>query len=65
MTKPRGVSFGKMEQAILEAAGDLFDRKGFNQTTLQDIADAIGMARPFCTTTSTTESRSLRPASTC
>jgi AcrR family transcriptional regulator len=46
MTKPRGVSFGKMEQAILEAAGDLFDRKGFNQTTLQDIADAIGMARP-------------------
>lgn len=46
MTKPRGVSFGKMEQAIVETAGDLFDRKGFNQTTLQDIADAIGMARP-------------------
>lgn len=35
-----------MEQAILETAGDLFDRKGFNQTSLQDIADAIGMARP-------------------
>ena len=46
MTKPRGVSFEKMEQAILEAAAELFDRKGFNQTTLQDIADAIGMARP-------------------
>lgn len=46
MTKPRGVSFGKMEQAILETAADLFDTKGFNQTSLQDIADAIGMARP-------------------
>jgi len=46
MTKPRGVSFGKMERAILETAADLFDRKGFNQTSLQDIADAIGMARP-------------------
>jgi len=46
MTKPRGVSFEKMEQAILEAASDLFDRKGFNQTTLQDIADVIGIARP-------------------
>lgn len=46
MTKPRGVSFGKMEQAIVETAGELFDRKGFNQTSLQDIADAIGMARP-------------------
>ena len=46
MTKPRGVSFGKMEQAILETAADLFDRKGFNQTSLRDIADAIGMARP-------------------
>ena len=46
MAKPRGVSFGKMEQAILETAADLFDRKGFNQTSLQDIADAIGMARP-------------------
>jgi AcrR family transcriptional regulator len=46
MTKPRGVSFGKMEETILEAAGDLFDRKGFNQTSLQDIADAVGVARP-------------------
>lgn len=46
MAKPRGVSFGKMEQAILETAAELFDRKGFNQTSLQDIADAIGMARP-------------------
>ena len=46
MTKLRGVSFGKMEQTIVETAGDLFDRKGFNQTSLQDIADAVGMARP-------------------
>lgn len=46
MTKPRGVSFEKMEQAIVETAGELFDRKGFNQTSLQDIADAVGMARP-------------------
>lgn len=46
MAKPRGVSYEKMEQAIVEAAGELFDSKGFNQTSLQDIADAIGMARP-------------------
>ena len=46
MAKLRGVSFGKMEQTILETAGELFDRKGFNQTSLQDIADAVGMARP-------------------
>jgi AcrR family transcriptional regulator len=46
MTKLRGVSFGKMEQAVLETAAELFDRKGFNQTSLQDIADALGMARP-------------------
>lgn len=35
-----------MEQAILAAAGELFDQQGFNQTSLQDIADALGMARP-------------------
>jgi AcrR family transcriptional regulator len=46
MTKLRGVSFGRTEQTILETAGDLFDRKGFNQTSLQDIADAVGMSRP-------------------
>lgn len=46
MTKPKGVSFEKMEGAILDAAAELFDRKGFNQTSLQDIADSIGMARP-------------------
>ena len=46
MSKPRGVSFGKMEQTILETAGQLFDRQGFNQTSLQDVADALGMARP-------------------
>jgi AcrR family transcriptional regulator len=46
LAKLRGVSFGKTEQTILETAGELFDRKGFNQTSLQDIADEIGMARP-------------------
>lgn len=46
MTKPRGVNFERMERAIIEAAGELFDRKGFNQTSVQDIADAVGMARP-------------------
>jgi AcrR family transcriptional regulator len=46
MAKTRGVSFEKMEQAIMAAAGELFDEKGFNQTSLQDIADALGMSRP-------------------
>ena len=45
MSKSRGSSAGRTERAILEAAGELFDRKGFNQTSLQDIADAVGMAR--------------------
>jgi len=35
-----------MEDAIVTAAGDLFDRQGFNQTSLQEIADAVGIARP-------------------
>ncbi len=46
MTKPRGVGFEKMEQAIVDTAGILFERKGFNQTSLQDIAKEVGMARP-------------------
>ena len=46
MSKPRSASYGKMEHAILVAAGELFDRQGFNQTSLRDIADAVGMARP-------------------
>jgi AcrR family transcriptional regulator len=46
MAKTRGVSFKKMEQTILAAAGDLFDLQGYNQTSLQQIADALGMARP-------------------
>ena len=44
--KTQGVRFGQMEQAILTVAGELFDQKGFNQTSLQDIADVLGMARP-------------------
>ena len=43
--KTRGGSFERMEQAILAAAGDLFDHRGFNQTSLSDIADAVGVAR--------------------
>lgn len=46
MEKTQGVRFSQVEQAILATAGELFDRNGFNQTSLQDIADAIGMARP-------------------
>jgi AcrR family transcriptional regulator len=41
-----GIRFNKMEEAIIDAAADLFDRQGYNQTSLQDIADALGLARP-------------------
>lgn len=46
MAKTQGARFGQMERAIVAAAGDLFDRQGFNQTSLQDIADILGLARP-------------------
>jgi AcrR family transcriptional regulator len=46
MDKVQGVRFSQMEQAVLAAAGDLFDRQGFNQTRMQDIADVLGLARP-------------------
>jgi len=42
--KPRG-SHDRTERAILDAAGQLFDAKGFSQTSLQDIANAIGGSR--------------------
>lgn len=45
MSRARGVGFDRTEQAILEVAGELFDRKGFNQTSLRNIADAVGVAR--------------------
>lgn len=45
MGRTRGGKFDRTERAILDAAGALFDRKGFNQTSLQDIADAVGAAR--------------------
>lgn len=34
-----------MEQVILDTAGELFDRQGFNQTSLQDIAGELGVVR--------------------
>lgn len=46
MPNKKRASFSETEQAILDAAGDLFDRNGFNRTSLQDIADAVGMSRP-------------------
>jgi AcrR family transcriptional regulator len=46
MPKEQGIRFSKMEDAIIAAAGNLFDQQGYNQTTLKDIADALGLARP-------------------
>jgi AcrR family transcriptional regulator len=46
MAKDPGIRYNKMEEAIIDAAGDLFDRCGYNQTSLQDIADTLGLARP-------------------
>lgn len=46
MAKQPGIRFNKMEEAIIEAAGTLFDNQGYNPTSLQDIADALGLARP-------------------
>jgi AcrR family transcriptional regulator len=46
MPKDRGIRFNKMEEAIISAAGKLFDEEGYRQTTLKDIADALGLARP-------------------
>lgn len=46
MEERQGVRFGQMERAILSEAGKLFAENGFNQTSLQDIANALGMARP-------------------
>ena len=35
-----------MENELLERAADLFAERGFNGTSLQDVADAMGMTRP-------------------
>lgn len=35
-----------MANAIMEAATTLFDERGYGETSLQDIADAIGVQRP-------------------
>jgi AcrR family transcriptional regulator len=35
-----------MEEAIVTIAGELFDLQGYNQTSLQDIAESVGIARP-------------------
>lgn len=34
-----------LRRTVLEAAGELFSRKGFGGTNLQDIADALGISR--------------------
>ena len=41
----RGIGFDRTERAVLAAAGALFDRQGFSQTSLQDVAESVGMAR--------------------
>jgi AcrR family transcriptional regulator len=46
MAEARGPRYGRMEEAIINAAGELFDIKGFNQTSLADIAESLGVARP-------------------
>jgi AcrR family transcriptional regulator len=46
MPKVQGIRFNKMEEAIISVAGALFDQQGYSQTTLKDIADALGLARP-------------------
>lgn len=35
-----------MADEILEKAASLFDERGYGNTPLQDIADAVGIARP-------------------
>jgi AcrR family transcriptional regulator len=35
-----------MENELLERAADLFAERGFNGTSLQDVADTMGMTRP-------------------
>jgi AcrR family transcriptional regulator len=46
MPKEQGIRFTKMEEAIISAAASLFDQEGYRQTTLKDIANALGLARP-------------------
>lgn len=41
-----GVRWELMEQRVFEVASQLFSERGFTGTTLQDIADAMGVSRP-------------------
>ena len=38
-------TFSEMEQSLIDIAGELFDRRGFNQSSLQDVADVLGKDR--------------------
>src|ERR1700741_476491 len=41
-----GIRRRLVEREILERAAELFAERGFAGTTVQDIADALGMSRP-------------------
>ena len=46
MTKPSSARHQHVEDDILVKSAALFDELGFGKTSLQDIADAVGIARP-------------------
>lgn len=46
MTKPSNARHQHVEDDILSKSASLFDELGFGKTSLQDIADAVGIARP-------------------
>lgn len=46
MTKPSSARHQHVEDDILAKSAALFDELGFGKTSLQDIADAVGIARP-------------------
>ena len=46
MSKPLGRRHRHVADEILEKAAVIFDEQGYGQAALQDIADAVGIARP-------------------
>jgi AcrR family transcriptional regulator len=46
MTKPSTKRYQSVANDILAVAARLFDEQGYGQTSLQDVADAVGIARP-------------------
>jgi AcrR family transcriptional regulator len=46
MAKPSSRRFQSAANDILSAAARLFDEQGYGQTSLQEIADAVGVSRP-------------------